>query len=622
MSAEVVPLFDAREVSSSKKWSNQDVAEIYRVASTLSRAGLPIECEEGQTDEGDRWYAFCNANTGDVIVHFARIDDRFVAQVCHLSISFSGYSFSEIVSQFLNTYPVVLPDPKSANSTRVWMHPASGLAAFVATLYFLVEFTKVSSAQAAEVSQDVENQAESFLDTAALAKIEKPQTSYQPTKTLLRWEKLENSSMFEGPRVIALTAAAIIAGILMDTKRSGNFELTFDPNSVFEGLRSFSEFHDNMDGTLEAVVAAVEAQIAKLRTDVVGPEGSARTAHNAGNDVVLGLPAEATLENIEVNLDGDAGSLIIDLEAELGVGDGPLRDRVQADTDLFSAVSEEIAVEKSEDESGRNIHTIATSEDLNDNDDLGAAEGQDDAENRDGGEANGSSTPLFVEPAQDGGTVAVLLSLGLKSPSEGDLNSLLDIVSDTGFASDQSSFDTGSTDTVTTAELVLPLVDSAPTASDSDPVSSGSTADSTPSGLQPSSVSSAGDVAGSTSPTLPANDPVDLASPSVPSIPSVDETPSVPSPIGEDILLDTGQELSDFSIFDPVEVLRTFLVLVEDVRYAEVLDSFYLYDAFSVATQSSQDLEVESVILDNGDEVNMVGQALTFEAMFDVLSSA
>ncbi|MEQ8824378.1 MAG: hypothetical protein RIC14_08385 [Filomicrobium sp.] len=617
MSAEVVPLFEAREACSSKKWSNQDVAEIYRVASTLSRAGLPIECEEGQTDEGDRWYAFCNANTGDVIVHFARIDDRFVAQVCHLSVSFSGYSFSEIVNQFLNTYPVVLPDQKSSNSTRIWMHPASGLAAFVATLYFLVELTKGSSAQAAEVGQAIEDLPESALDAVAAAKNEKSQPSYQPAKQLTRWEKLENSSTFEGPRVIALTAAAIIAGILMDAKRSDNFELTFDPNSVFEGLRSFSEFHESIDGTLEAVVAAVEAQIAKLRSEMVGPDGSVRTAHNAGNDTAGSLLGEASLENVEVDLDGDKESLLIDLEAELGVADRQLRDRAQLDADMFAAVNDQGQIKDADSEGGRNVHTIATSDDATDNDDLGVTEDNDASANGENGETNGSSTPLFVEPAQDSGTASVLISLGLKSPSEGDLNSLLDVVADTGF-----SFETGSEDPVTTAALVLPQADSGPTAS-TDPVSSSSSAEPSSSGLPVNTGSSTGDVgSGTTAPTMRLDDPPFVSNPMAPQPPRIADTPSLVGPSGDDVLLDPMEQLGDFSAFDPVEVLRTFLVLVEDVRYAEVLDSFYLYDALSVATKPPQELEVESVILDNGDEVNMVGQALTFEAMFDVLSSA
>lgn len=76
---------------------------------------------------------------------------------------------------------------------------------------------------------------------------------------------------------------------------------------------------------------------------------------------------------------------------------------------------------------------------------------------------------------------------------------------------------------------------------------------------------------------------------------------------------------NDFSIFDPVEVLRAFLDVVGDVGFAEIHDSYYLFDALTVATQPTSQLAFESVELLNGDEVNLIGQAATFDAVRDAL---
>ena len=48
--------FDGR--SKTRGWTNQEIAEFYRVSDILSRSGLLIAVDQGLTDEGTRGWSF------------------------------------------------------------------------------------------------------------------------------------------------------------------------------------------------------------------------------------------------------------------------------------------------------------------------------------------------------------------------------------------------------------------------------------------------------------------------------------------------------------------------------------------------------------------------------------
>ena len=73
-----------------KSWTDRDLAEIHRVAHSLERAGMRVETESGLTDEGDPWYVICDAASGEVLIHFARIGSRYVAAVLCLGYRLEG----------------------------------------------------------------------------------------------------------------------------------------------------------------------------------------------------------------------------------------------------------------------------------------------------------------------------------------------------------------------------------------------------------------------------------------------------------------------------------------------------------------------------------------------------
>ena len=65
-------------LSDSADWSQQELAEFYRVESALLQAGFSVTTEQGVSDEGEPWFVFCRADNEEVIAHFARIDGEYV----------------------------------------------------------------------------------------------------------------------------------------------------------------------------------------------------------------------------------------------------------------------------------------------------------------------------------------------------------------------------------------------------------------------------------------------------------------------------------------------------------------------------------------------------------------
>jgi hypothetical protein len=71
---------------SSNDWTQQELAEFYRLESALLQNGLLVVTDRGLSDEGDPWFVFCLSENEEVIAHFARIDGHYFV----VSRTFSG----------------------------------------------------------------------------------------------------------------------------------------------------------------------------------------------------------------------------------------------------------------------------------------------------------------------------------------------------------------------------------------------------------------------------------------------------------------------------------------------------------------------------------------------------
>ena len=129
--AAVVFAFGARE-HAPRPWQNNELAELYRVVELLGRAGLTVDTDMGMSDEGDPWFVFCRADSGDVVVHFARIGGQYVAASSAVDQTYRGANFREIIDQLIRQQPLMMPRPSSGGA-RLFLHPAVVLTAFVAT---------------------------------------------------------------------------------------------------------------------------------------------------------------------------------------------------------------------------------------------------------------------------------------------------------------------------------------------------------------------------------------------------------------------------------------------------------------------------------------------------------
>jgi len=163
MSASVLQLFYRAEVQ--HDWTQQELAEFYRVETVLIQSGISLETDRGLSDEGDPWFIFCRPHTGDVVVHFARHGKEYLAAGGGLDRVLRGRSFREIIDSFMSRQPVVVSGSKGSE-TSVFLHPAALLSAFVATAFFL--FT---SAEAEASSTDPDSKDATIVASAGQGRV-------------------------------------------------------------------------------------------------------------------------------------------------------------------------------------------------------------------------------------------------------------------------------------------------------------------------------------------------------------------------------------------------------------------------------------------------------------------
>jgi hypothetical protein len=133
----------------STNWAAQELAELYRVSDRLGEAGLRVVVDSGLSDEGEPWAVFEQCDTGDVIVHIARIDGELVVVNAITNQVYRGANFRSVTDQMLRDAPLAMPrEPAHSN---VVIHPRAVLTAFVAAAVVLTEMVRgIDPAHAAE----------------------------------------------------------------------------------------------------------------------------------------------------------------------------------------------------------------------------------------------------------------------------------------------------------------------------------------------------------------------------------------------------------------------------------------------------------------------------------------
>jgi hypothetical protein len=86
-------------------WSKQELAHFHRVFNALWEAGLSLETDSGVTDESEPWFVFCDADSGAVVAHFARLSGKFAVYAPFLNGTLTGHVFLDLVERFLDRCP-------------------------------------------------------------------------------------------------------------------------------------------------------------------------------------------------------------------------------------------------------------------------------------------------------------------------------------------------------------------------------------------------------------------------------------------------------------------------------------------------------------------------------------
>ena len=123
-------------------WTNQELADLWRVKRLLEAAGVPVELARGVTDEGDPWAAFCDSE-GEVFVHLARFDGAYLLAAPRLAEPLRGADFSELIAAYTGVKGERGAPPAgrvvALRGGAVMLHPAAALAALVWSVYLASE---------------------------------------------------------------------------------------------------------------------------------------------------------------------------------------------------------------------------------------------------------------------------------------------------------------------------------------------------------------------------------------------------------------------------------------------------------------------------------------------------
>lgn len=144
MAAQVLSFFQRspRHAPQPADWSQQELAEFYRVESALIRAGIRVGTDRGMSDENEPWFIFFRSDDGEVVLHFARIDGEYlIAGPAYEEIA-RGFDFSTLVRNMVARHPLIR---RSDSGSNLSIHPAALLVAVVGTAFF-----KTGEARAAE----------------------------------------------------------------------------------------------------------------------------------------------------------------------------------------------------------------------------------------------------------------------------------------------------------------------------------------------------------------------------------------------------------------------------------------------------------------------------------------
>lgn len=234
-----------------KDWSNQELADLFRVKRLLDAAGVANEIDRGMTDEGDPWFLYCDVN-GEVFIHLCRIDGVYVLDSPNLSRPLRGSDFNALIEEFTNrkaNSAATTPDTRRVvnldRNGKVFLHPSTMLAALVWTLFLASEELVAilpeegSGAQSSEVSHDpvpvsgIDDQ-DTVIDPLQFVRQDHEilPDSAKPSGPMAQYlrdmEALSDDKLGQNTYAIGLSVVAISLGLVSETEARNAETMTFE----------------------------------------------------------------------------------------------------------------------------------------------------------------------------------------------------------------------------------------------------------------------------------------------------------------------------------------------------------------------------------------------------------
>lgn len=132
MVAKIVPfLFRAPR---SHDWTQEEIAEFYRIEHALVQARLPVETDRGLSDEGEPWFAFCRGD-GEVLVHIARDGGGYLMHASGLQAPVRARRLIDLARTFVDQFRVGAALEQATTGSTLLIHPVAMLAMVICAIF-------------------------------------------------------------------------------------------------------------------------------------------------------------------------------------------------------------------------------------------------------------------------------------------------------------------------------------------------------------------------------------------------------------------------------------------------------------------------------------------------------
>lgn len=321
MAAQVLSFFQRspRYAPKTADWTQQELAEFYRVESALIRAGIRVGTDRGLSDENEPWFVFYRSDDGEVVIHFARIDDEYIIAGPAYEEIARGFDFTALVRNMVARHPLIR---RSDNNSNLSIHPAALLVAVVGTAFF-----KTGEARAAETGQSTAQSGHnrpvllSSSSSTGLTNGVAPANLATPT--------YDSVQLPANQAVLVLAAALLASNFSIDTSTTdatartavaaAAASLDFGGVSVtapsMELFTPVATTHAVIENTAVHTISSVLSLVAVLSTlpsltDTLAPTGLASTDASAGEHSAFAAPSSAVNEaNWSIDVSLGAGAL-------------------------------------------------------------------------------------------------------------------------------------------------------------------------------------------------------------------------------------------------------------------------------------------------------------------------